>query len=156
MNLRPILIVAAWLTTTVFSYGEATSPDAIVRDLYKLHNAEKGPFFDRQNRDLVGQYFTKELSDLIVKDAVAADGEVGALDFDPLYETQDPQITDLKIVPTDSGASGEATVEVSFHDSDKPRALTFRMRQDATKAWKIADIKYSDGRTLVEVLRDNG
>ncbi|MDQ2867812.1 MAG: YbjP/YqhG family protein [Verrucomicrobiota bacterium] len=154
--MKPVLIAVLLLMSAAFSCGETPAPAAIVRELYQMHDAETGPFFDRQNREMVGKYFTRELSELIVKDADAADDEVGALDFDPLYETQDPQITGLTIRAIGAGQNGDATVEVSFNDSGKPRLLKFRMQQDATKAWKIADIIYSDGRTLAGILRDNG
>jgi hypothetical protein len=72
-------------------------PDAILRDLYKTHDAQKGPFFDRKNRNLVERYFTKELAALIVKDAGKSNDEIGAYDFDPLYASQDPQVKNFKI-----------------------------------------------------------
>ena len=138
-------------------------PDLILKNLYKAHDAQKGPFFDEENRTVLEQYFTKELAGLILKDAVAAKGEVGALDFDPLYESQDPQITNFKVGEVKWGGilkhkgnepeEGLAVVEVTFKDSGEARRIGFRFQQNAQKAWKIADINYSDGRSIVGILR---
>lgn len=73
------------------------SPNALIKNLYSSQEAGSGPFFQFKNRALVDRYFTNELGDLIWKDAVAAKGEVRALDLDPLYYSQDPQITDFVI-----------------------------------------------------------
>lgn len=146
-------IVAA--ATDVMAAPEASGPepDAILRNLYKAHEAEKGPFFDRENRAALEQYFTKELAALILKDAIESQGEVGALEADPLYESQDPRITDLQVGEVKRGEGGTATADVVFKDSGTPRRIGFRFETDAKGTWKIADIKYPDGRTIVGILR---
>ncbi len=172
MNCRPALFVVSLLcASTLLSLAakpESTGPDpdVMLRDLYKAHAAEKGPFFNRENRAVMGQYLTKELSNLLAKDVEDAKGEVGALEFDALYESQDPVITGLKVGKVNWGGivkhegdepeDGLAVVEVTFKDSGKPRSLGFRFAQDAKKAWKISDINYSDGRSLVGILRGDG
>ncbi len=47
-------------------------------------------------------------------------------------------------------------VEVTFKDSGKPRSIGYRFQQDSKKAWKISDINYSDGQTIVGILRGDG
>ena len=72
--------------------SQTVTPEAMVADLYKQHDAKKSPFFQTKNRALVDKYFTKTLADLIWKDATTAKGEVGAIDGDPLYNAQDIEI----------------------------------------------------------------
>ncbi|MDQ6810183.1 MAG: YbjP/YqhG family protein [Verrucomicrobiota bacterium] len=171
MNFRCDLFAVILLSATAICLGArppstGPDPDAILKSLYKTHDAQKGPFFNKEDRGALEQYFTKELSSLIIKDAIASKGEVGALEFDPLYESQDPQITKFKIGEVhwggivkhvgDEREDGLAVVEVSFRDSGKPHAITFRFHQNAKKAWKIADINYSDGRSIVGILRGDG
>lgn len=143
-----------------------SGPETILQSLYRAHEASKGPFSQTKDRGLVERYFTGETAALIWKDAVAADGEVGALDFDPLYASQDPQVTNFKIGEVQWGGivkhagdqpeDGLAVVEVTYKDSGKPRSIGFRFQQNSQKAWKISDINYSDGRTLVGILRGDG
>ena len=141
--------------------GELTAPDKLVRNLYEAHKTGAGPFFQTKSRALVDKYFTKYLADLIWKDAVNSKGEVGAVDFDPLYGSQDPQISDFTIMETgwggDSkfGPDDEAVVQVTFKDSGKERMVSFQFKQGRDKNWKISDVHYRSGGDqvkLVEVL----
>ena len=157
------LIIALSLVILAPSQAKESDPDAVVKSLYKTHDASKGPFFQKENRAILDKYFTKETADLIWKDAVEANGEVGALDFDPLYNSQDPQITSFKIGETHLGGilkhegdepkEGLAVLEVTFKDSGKSVNIGFQLNQDASKAWKITDIHYPDGRSLSAILR---
>src|ERR1700752_9650 len=96
----------ATLSLTLCSIGFTKSetkrpdPDVIVRNLYFAQQAGSGPFFQTKSSALVDKYFRKDLADLIWKDAIKANGEVGAIDFDPLYGSQDPQIKDFHIMET--------------------------------------------------------
>jgi len=139
------------------SKTKTLGPDAIVKNLYQVQNAGSGPFFQTRNRALVDRYFMKDLADLIWKDAVHAKGEVGALDFDPLYASQDPQISDFKIsesgwaADAKFGPEDKAIVEVTFKNSGKKQRVAFAFDQDKSGAWKIFDIRYPDNTSLREV-----
>ena len=169
MNIRTISIALALLATITLGFAakpESTGPDpdAILKNLYKAHAAQKGPFDDKENLKALGQYFTKELAALIRKDAIESKGEVGAYGFDPLYESQDPEIKNFKIGKVQWGGilkreddepeDGLAVVVVTFTDNGKRRTMPFRFQQQADKSWKIADINYSDGSTLAGLIRD--
>ncbi len=139
----------------------ATAPNVIIKNLYAAQKAGSGPFFQTKDRALVDKYFRKDLADLIWKDAVAAKGEVGAIDFDPLYGSQDPQISNFIIMETgwggDSkfGGDDQAVVQVTFKDSGKERMVSYQYKQGKDKNWKIYDVHYrsDDGEVkLVEVL----
>jgi len=132
-------------------------PDAMVKNLYKAQDAGSGPFFQTKSRALVERYFTKDLANLIWKDSVNAKGEIGALDFDPLYGSQDPQIRDFKIIKSGLAADAEfhagekAIVEVSFENAGKKQRVAFAFDQDKAGSWKIFDIRYPDNTSLREV-----
>ncbi len=160
-----VLFATAWLSLAAKPESTGPDPDALLRELYKVHDTENGPFADRTKRAGLEKYFTKELSGLIVKDAVASKGEMGAIEFDPLYESQDPVITGLKVGEVNWGGivkhgnepeDGLAVVEVTFKDSGKPRSIVYRFHQNKQKGWKIADINYSDGQSIVGLLRGDG
>lgn len=129
----------------------AASPDAVVRELYKQHDAKKSPFFQTKDRAAVDTYFTKKLADLIWKDAVSSEGEVGALGADPLYDAQDTEISDFQI-ENDQVDGDQALVLVEFKNFGKAKTLVFNVEREAG-AWKISNIT-GDEYNLLKMLQD--
>lgn len=133
----------------------ASGPEKVVRDLYTAQkNESTAPFFQNKNRAAVNKYFTKDLADLIWKAAMASKGEVAALDFDPLYYSQDPQITDLVIgKPKDPAgvSTGFAVIPVAFKNNGKAEKVEFEVTRVGS-IWKINNIAYSDGEQLSPLL----
>ena len=129
-------------------------PDAIVKTLYAAQKADAGPFFQTKSRALVDKFFVKELADLIWNDAVKANGEVGAIDFDPLYGSQDPQITRFRIMGTGWGGDDKfgsddtAVVQVTFKNAGEEQMVSFQFHQGKNKRWKIEDIRYPNSDNL--------
>ena len=133
--------------------SQAAGAEALVADLYKQHDAKKSPFFQTKNRALVDKYFTKPTADLIWKDATSSGNEVGALDGDPLYATQDADIKNFAVGKADvKGAT--ATVPVTFTNYDKKNTVKFQLKIVGT-AWKIDDIIWPEGDSMVKVIKDN-
>ena len=126
-----------------------SSPEEVVSELYGQQ--QNSPFFQTKNRELVNKYFTERLSGLIWKDAVSTpEGEIGALDFDPLYDAQDFDIKNF-ILREFKYEDGRSEVIASFENIDRKTEIIFMLI--LTKdGWKIDDIAYSDGRTLVSIL----
>lgn len=121
------------------------TPDGAVRALYTAHNAKRSPFFQTRSRTRVDQFFTKELADLIWKDAIESAGEVGALGADPLYDAQDTRITRFKVGKPSYGDGNlnVADVEVSFRNFGEEQRLLFRVERDRSRRWKVANIYYT-------------
>jgi hypothetical protein len=159
-----ILLALSTLTTLAGkSETKGPDPDAILRELYKAQDAGKGPFFDHKNHNLAEKYFTKELAALIVKDAAKSDDELGAIDFDPLYDSQDPQVKNFKIGAVQwgdirkgaehPGDDASALVFVTFKDNGEAHELRFTFKQQPDKTWRILDIHYPDKTSLLQILR---
>jgi hypothetical protein len=128
--------------------------ETLVQELYREHDAQRSPFFQTDSKDRLDRYFEASLADLIWKDALEAQGEVGALGFDPLYDAQDVEPKNLTVHPAQAdGAS--VRVPVSFDNHGETRQLTYVLAQTAG-SWKISDIRYADGRTLRDVYRPTG
>jgi hypothetical protein len=153
-SIKPILFIAVLFLATSFSlsvYGQTTSskrlsPDALVADLYRVHNRKHSPFFQTRSRALLYKYFAKSLADMIWKDAVSSKGEVGALDGDPLYDAQDMEIKKFAIgKPSYEG--GKAKVNVTFDNFGKPQSFVFTLVNGRT-GWRIDNIEYGEGRSL--------
>ncbi len=136
------------------SGGEShfAAAEPLIADLYKQHDAEKGPFRERK-RAVVDKYFAKPLADMIWKDQQTPPGEMGMLDFDPLYDGQDISVKKFSI-GTATVSGDKANVRVSFENYGEKKALTYQIVRQGD-SYKIADIKYSSGFTLLGVFREN-
>jgi len=148
-----LLFLAAGLSLAVCGpvYGQTArsnrlSPNALVADLYRVHNQKHSPFFQTRSRALLYKYFEKGLADIIWKDAVNSKGEVGAIDGDPLYNAQDMDIKKFAIGEPGYG-DGKARVNVTFENFGQKKTIVFILVNGRT-GWRINDLDYSDGDTL--------
>jgi hypothetical protein len=151
MSKRKIALIATLFFAFGFiavaeSHGQVP-PQTVVRNLYAARKSRAtDPFFQTKSRARLDKFFAKELADLIWKDAVAAKGEVGGLDFDPLYNAQDMKITAFRIKRPMYGEGNLdlADVPVTFKNFGKEQTILFRLERDKRRAWKITDIFYPD------------
>jgi hypothetical protein len=123
------------------------SPDALVRELYKIHETKKDPF--AHPKTLLGNYFDSTLLSSYLKDT--AGGEVGKLEFDPLYNAQDFEIKDLAVAVV-AQQKNSAEVAASFKNMGTSEKIVFSLSA-VEHGWRISDIKYPDGRTLKGILK---
>lgn len=139
-----LAIASLGLAQTKKTTAAAVTPDIVVKNLYATHKADKSPFFQTKNRALVDKYFTKDFADMIWNEAVAANGEVGALDFDPLFHAQTNEATNFKVGKPEYGEGNlqVADVPVTFKIYGKDDTVLFRLEQGSGKIWKISDIYY--------------
>jgi hypothetical protein len=150
---RSVLLLALsfFLVLCASAYGQRTginrlSPNALVADLYRVHNQKHSPFFQTRSRALLYKYFEKDLADMLWKDAVKSKGEVGAIDGDPLYDAQDVEIKKFAIAaPT--YANGKARINVTFENFNQPKTFVFTLVNGRT-GWRISNIEYGEGRSL--------
>ncbi len=129
------------------------SPDAVVSELYRIHRKGYGHVFVKEGRKLQQRFFDENLAGLIWKDLTETpQDEVGRLDFDPLYNAQDIHVTSFRVgAPAVEG--DHATVLVTFNNYDRKENLKFLMVKTAT-GWKISNIDYGEGSTLLKILTE--
>jgi len=143
-NTLAILAVFVLLSATLGSAFAQTAkplaPDALVTDLYRVHNQKKGPFYQERNRALLDKYFAKSLADLIWKDRITSKGEVGVIDADPLYDAQDMDIKNLAIGKA-AFENGGAKVIVTFENLGQKKTISYLLVNGRT-GWRINDIDY--------------
>ncbi|MFL6331789.1 MAG: hypothetical protein ACJ754_00435, partial [Pyrinomonadaceae bacterium] len=73
-------------------------PEAVVKELYRVHRNGYGHVFEKQGRKLQQKFFDQKLAALIWKDLTQTpEGEVGNLDFDPLFSAQDMKISNFRV-----------------------------------------------------------
>ncbi len=135
----------------------AVLPDTVIKDLYAAHardfkdNSQDG-IVSSKSRKKLDKYFNKNLADLIWKDMTTHEGEIGVIDFDIFYNTQDPDIKNLVVSPAKIEGT-KATVPVNFVNSTLKETVTYLMVQE-NGAWKISDIKYKSGDTLLKYFKE--
>jgi hypothetical protein len=168
MNRKSLIIAAVVLSLNATAAAQKharVTPDAVVRNLYATRKRPAtDPFFQTKSRARLYKYFTKELADLIWKDAASssAKNEVGALDGDPLYNAQDMKITAFRIKPPEYGEGNLnlADVPVTFKNFGKEQTILFRVQRDSHRVWKISDIFYpgnpDDASSLKKILSNGG
>ena len=154
--MRQFIVVAVFLINLCGVRAEnrspgATSPKKVVTDLYSAHSGKADPLQYPASKKLLGDYFEKGLLSLFLKDQSESKGEVGKLDFDPLYAAQDFEIKDFSVVVV-SEQKDAAEVAASFKNMGTSEKIVFLLSNTA-QGWRITDIKYSDGRTLKDILK---
>ena len=100
---------------------------------------------------MLDKYFAPELANLLWQDARSSGDEVGALDGDPLFNAQDMDIKNFSI---HEGVGGPrmVVVPVSFENLGQKHEIKFRLFSGGG-TWRIANIEYEDGATLLEILK---
>lgn len=132
--------------------AQANTPESVVQDLYRVHAEEfrtsRFRIMSGKDRKLLDKYFDKNLADLIWKDLTTHVGEVGVLDFDPFYNAQDADIKNLKVTPA-VVEGDKASATVTFTNYGKKEKLIYTLVKQ-NGAWKISDINYGEGNTLLK------
>lgn len=134
--------------------GEVTGdpPEKIVAELYKAHDAKKGPFYQTEDRARVDKYFTKPFADLIWKYSQSVSAEETGFDADPLYNAQDLKLKNFAVGRAD--VKGEsATVPVTFTNFGERVSINYKLRS-INNVWKIDDIMYSPKDGLAAWLKE--
>jgi hypothetical protein len=153
---RKLIVTTVFLLSASRVWAEtslpaATSPTKVVTELYRAHNGKADPLQYPASKKLLGVYFEKGLLSLFLKDQSESKGEVGKLDFDPLYAAQDFDIKDFSVALV-AEQKDSAEVAASFKNKGTSEKIVFLLLPTA-QGWRITDIKYSDGSTLKGILK---
>ena len=164
MKIKCLFLLALLLALTTIGFAQAkkpapkptaATPEEVVKNLIAAASSEKtSPFFQTKNRTMMDKFFTKEFADAIFKDAVTANGEVGAIEFDPLTGTQDEtKPVGVTVQKRRAGTDEiQAIIPVTFTTGNEARSVDFEVLQGDDKAWKISNIMYADGEDLASIL----
>ena len=145
-----------------FAAGAPDAPSAplhVVTQLYRDFGWEAGAGepssykhdLIEQPKPILQRYFDDALTALILRDrqCVAKTQEVCNLDFAPLWNSQDPAATQLKI----REGSAANTVVVSYRSPDGNETMTMvYLARKTSRGWRVSDIEYSSGNTLKGLL----
>jgi hypothetical protein len=148
----PLLVILGSLFAQAAQRVPSTnSPARLIRDLYRVHNNGHGGVFEAKGKKYIYKFFDQKLADLIWKDITETpEGEVGNLDFDPLYNAQDTGITNFQLSkPVVQG--DRSTVVVSFRNFGQRMRVKFEMH-NGKEGWKIENVIYGDKSDLIKIL----
>jgi hypothetical protein len=137
---------------------EASGPVGIVHKLYRdfaweavISNPEdKG--LSEQPKTMLERYFTSRLTDLILEDraCMARTKGICNLDFLPLWDSQDPAgASDMEIT---SGRGNTVNVEFKYQSDGSKIKIVYQTTK-VSGAWRISDIRYKNGRSLISILK---
>ena len=153
---RFIVLVAILALVAECASAQAGSSDLdtgkeLVAQLYKEHSGKSDPLQYPASKKLLPNYFYKPLLDLYLKDQEDSKGEVGKIDFDPLYDSQDFEISGFNLVVLPN-KKGSGYVAARFRNMGVDQEIIFAL-QRTKMGWRIADIRYKDGRSLWKILQ---
>jgi hypothetical protein len=129
-------------------------PTGIVTAIYSRAAKGKGDgggAFIIENKAAKARYLSKSLVALWAKaDAHTPKGDVGPIDFDPVTNSQEPDVKSFKVA-TEKQEADKATLAVTIEGRNAParkladRTIRYEFVRDGAE-WKIDDIKgASDG-----------
>jgi hypothetical protein len=149
--IAPLVILGSLFSPAAQKARPTNSPDRVIRELYRVHNNGRGGVFEAKGKKYIYKFFDQKLADLIWRDITETpEGEVGNLDFDPLYNAQDTRITNFQIgKPVVEGDT--STVIVSFRNFGQRTTVKFEMH-NGKEGWKIENVVYGDKTDLVKLL----
>jgi hypothetical protein len=125
----------------------AAKPETLIQELYKT---EENVFFPEENKKLSTKFLAASLLKLIVKSTKAAGEEAGGLDFDVLTYAQDER--KITKFATQSEVKGDtAVVKTSFENHGERMVIKYQCVKEAGQ-WRISDVTYEDGNSLVKLL----
>lgn len=160
MSKLAITLIALVLVSAPLAAAERSAAVQVVEQLYRqfaweavISMPDPGqPGLIDQPESVLGQFFVPELAGLILNDReeVAQSGEVGRIDFLPLWASQDPSASDLRV-----GAGPKPdTVTVSFQTvgAESRTELVFVV-EETPAGVRIADIEYPSGSSFAALLK---
>lgn len=152
MKMKEWMTGAMFLTMLAFSGAPARAqagPETVVANLYRAATTKS---VAEMSKTQLRKYFAEGSADDIWKAARSEEG----LGFDILYYAQDTQIKNFRIGKYEEGGRFWGWVAASFTNFGERKIINLKLTNATGGAgWRIADISYSDGSTLMEILTPN-
>jgi hypothetical protein len=145
------LLAGAVMRPSIAAPTSPSDPAAIITAIYTRAAKGDGGAFVIENKAAKAKYLSNALVALWAKaDAHTPKGDVGPVDFDPVTNSQEPDVKSFKVV-TEKLEADKAAIAVTIAGA-RPRTkaadqvVHYDFVRDGDK-WKIDDIKGSDDGT---------
>lgn len=152
---KPILILAMFLTSSL-SAAMAAEPNAasaeqFLRGLYAkyTHNGKPTPFVYPDARTIADA----NMMALLKRDHDKSNGEVGAMDSDPVCRCQDWEAIKVTAVQVTMQGASAAAADLTFSDMGDVQKLHYSLVW-TKDGWRIHDIGAKDEPSLIAYLRN--
>lgn len=153
-----VLLALAMVLPSICSATPALSPQvAVVAELYKsfafetaIQEPNLGPIFLNSPRSALLNFLTPTLTDLILADSkcAAETQEICKLNFSPLWDSQDPSGSTVRII----GTNVPSKVKVEVRYSSETRVIFYQLSL-TPNGWRIKDIQFErNHRSLAKIL----
>ncbi len=144
-----VLLLAATAAPAVARAAGENSPADVVTAIYRIYAGPKGDYQSGNLDDKrVAAYLSKSLrAALRAMDARSRKLNEPILDFDPVTDSQDPQVEKLTIA-----AEGDAAAVATFFSGDVKHVIRYSLVREGG-AWKVDDISGGAGDETFD-LRD--
>lgn len=144
-----IVSVALCLCCESTAHAAANESEAkVVANLYKDYAWQAiagqsdlfGGGLGGQSKASLEKYFASDLAKLLAEDSACQvrTREICNLDFDLLFDSQDPRVTDLEV---EKSAPGKVRVQFKDPVTDETTRIEFKLAMVSGK-WRITDIIY--------------
>ena len=147
----PYLLLSGLVIASAAQAQDAKSAESFLRTIYASYKATGHPL------DLAGPkaetILDPSLAALMRTDQKLADGEVGAMDSDPICACQDFDIRGISVAVTPDGA-GKAKAAASFKNFGKATRVELDLVASGG-GWRIFDIHEEDMPSLRKLLEDD-
>jgi hypothetical protein len=153
MRLFTLVVIGFGTIAAAPANTPTASAKAWLTEIYRKYTPAGGgkgaPWGTDKN---VKRYFDSTLAERILQDrhVAAKKNDAPILDGDPFIDAQDWSIASFDIATEDLG-NARCKATVRFKNAGTPSVVTLDLVQ-AGDAWRISDIHYSDGRSLLETL----
>ena len=130
------------------SDSQIAAPDATVRELYKLHDADRSPLYKAKNRAEMEKFFSKDFVNLVwtngsepnLMNKIAIEGDA-LTGLDSLSKVESENFGKAEI--TGNKASVPVTINALDEDGKKfKNTLNYELVKE-NSGWRVADIKYN-------------
>ena len=131
----------------------------LVRQLYATYAwetsdaemAKHTPFFSEQ-KAVIARYLDAPLLRAVLRNRACEQrtGEICNLDFDPMWDSQDPGGVTVEVVSTRASTAVQARVH--YPSDSTIRVVTYRLRK-TPGGWRITDMKGAGWPSLLALLR---
>ena len=146
-----MVLVAAGNSASVSADPSAASAEQFLRGLYAkyTHNGKPTPFVYPDARTIADA----NMMALLKRDRDKSNGEVGAMDSDPVCRCQDWEAIKVTAVHVAMQGADAATADVTFSDMGDVQKVHYSLAW-TKDGWRIHDIGTKDEPSLIAYLRN--
>ncbi len=153
-GLRIIRVVTGLLVLTALPAMAASieKPETFVRRVYARYRTD-GPGLPME-RPGGSAFYTGALLDAFAKDSALANGEIGAIDSDPICVCQDYENLRVTAVAIENGEADTVKARVKFTNLQYHETVTLTLSRTAA-GWRIADVGSQHQPSIMALIRDS-